>query len=229
MANITLRDALRSQDVTRWNIVRHDRRQSVAEHSFNVALIAMRYCEVLGLGEDLRAKVALHAITHDLTEVYYGEIPSITKDLLAPELRQRVHDLEAGASFCGLQVAANDRVIADVVKLADLTEAVVYITAFGRGEHAEEVARRLRHTLYIMGGDLAEQILYEAVRGDQQTLDSVAGAPGDCPRPISWITERRLEGNAPRETQSGVVPDSWAQTFNQWRSAPPSLEAADAV
>lgn len=76
--NLQIQDKLRAAHVDRWHIVNTARRQSLAEHSYNVAMIAMDLCNRLGK-EEWRERVAVMALHHDLEEVVTGDIPSSAK------------------------------------------------------------------------------------------------------------------------------------------------------
>ena len=68
--------------VPRWAVVPHVRRQSVAEHSFYVALYTDKLCKMLEL-DDLHTSIAVsYALRHDMFEVFSGDIPSPAKRIL---------------------------------------------------------------------------------------------------------------------------------------------------
>lgn len=84
------RDMLNLSYVKRWVILPTDREQSVAEHSFRVAAIAMALVDCYrvtypdsfnGMGLDW---IIRHSLTHDLEEVYTGDIPGTDKDKSKP-------------------------------------------------------------------------------------------------------------------------------------------------
>src|SRR5690606_20843295 len=83
MFPLHLTDALRASDVVRWQIVRVLKGQSVAEHSFNVALIALELADRLKVD---RGEVLHYAILHDLPEVLTGDIPTPTKRVIGKDL-----------------------------------------------------------------------------------------------------------------------------------------------
>ena len=65
--------------VPRWTIARVIRRQSVAEHSYFVALYAMQIADLIDRPVDMMGHLLWYALTHDLEECFTGDIPGTTK------------------------------------------------------------------------------------------------------------------------------------------------------
>lgn len=99
---------LRLSFVPRWCIVKTTRTQSVAEHSFNVAVIAEKLCRIMKVGDEATGVVVRKALLHDRYEVYTGDIPS-------PAKHQEEEDVNHWSNSL-------------VVKLADLIEAYIFIS-----------------------------------------------------------------------------------------------------
>lgn len=94
---------LRLSLIKRWGIIKMSREQSVAEHSYNTAIIAMKLYDILE-GESCcvpKNKLIVDALLHDCGEIYTGDIPSPAKD---------------GESTC----------TNPIIKLADLMESMVF-------------------------------------------------------------------------------------------------------
>ena len=71
--------------VPRWAVVPHVRPQSVAEHSFYVALYTDKLCKMLWWN-DLNTSMAVsYALRHDMYEVFSGDIPSPAKRILTSD------------------------------------------------------------------------------------------------------------------------------------------------
>lgn len=122
---LNIQDHLRAGDVTRWHIVATARKQSLAEHQFNVAMIAR------AIGEEMHLDIALIteiALFHDMDEVVIGDIPTPTKERLNkynikwPGPKTDTHWPEV-----------------HVVKCADLIEAMWFLENNGIGRHADQV------------------------------------------------------------------------------------------
>jgi len=77
---MNLKESLKLSYVPRWCIVPMIRQQTVADHSWRVAMIAVDLATRLGLAVEQVNIIALIAIGHDLDEVTTGDIPSPLKE-----------------------------------------------------------------------------------------------------------------------------------------------------
>lgn len=109
-----LADMLNLENVPRWVICPRLKQQSVAEHSFNVAAMVLRMCNLLFYGRDHAADLMMEALMHDADEAYTGDIPSTYKT-----------GMETGG-LTGRQTAHSY-----VVRLMDLLEAIVWYRQWG--------------------------------------------------------------------------------------------------
>lgn len=118
--------------VPRWPILRVNRRQSVAEHSFYVALYAAEIAHAIYWDGSFE-QLMLHSLTHDLDEIVTGDINSPTKRAMDPGMRAQ---LAAWTDKKMRERAQPDSAwaIADpgeqakiIVKLADMVEGILYL------------------------------------------------------------------------------------------------------
>lgn len=72
-------DVMRLSSIKRWGIVEMSRPQSVAEHSYNVAMVTLSICNRIGVDESLAVSAMTWALLHDLPEVVTGDIPTSLK------------------------------------------------------------------------------------------------------------------------------------------------------
>lgn len=137
---MTLRQKLRASVVKRWHIVDTCKSQSVAEHSFNVCLIAQEICKLCNK-EYLASGAIMYALHHDIGEVITGDIPSPTKRYynIRDEIDKNVFD--------PLAVAPSD-FVSDVVKLADLIDAVIFLQLYGADKHSGIVRKEIINQIY---------------------------------------------------------------------------------
>ena len=124
-----IQDLMLAQDIKRWTIVRTIKEQSLAEHSFNVTMIARAICKELGVDD---TNVTKYALDHDLDEILTGDIPTPAKS------RLKINTTYEGGSRSN----CNSEEVS-IVKLADMIEAIAFITDNQVGRHAHVVGNEL--------------------------------------------------------------------------------------
>ncbi len=133
-----IQDQLRAAWVTRWHIVRTQRAQTVAEHLWNTSMIALNLWRTLSLPADSCSSLLWHAMTHDLEEAIIGDVPSPTKDKLRAESNKQLRlNFALPLPPCG-PTDCTDLIVA-VTKVADVMEAIWFITHEGVGYHPHHV------------------------------------------------------------------------------------------
>lgn len=122
---MNINDILLAQNIRRWTIVSTIQSQSLAEHSFNVCMIARCICEEADVDD---VNVIKYALDHDLDEVHSGDIPSPAKE------RMGIKDLYNGKSrdLCNHGERA-------IVKAADLIDALLFIKYNSHDRHGKQV------------------------------------------------------------------------------------------
>lgn len=144
-------DIYRANDVTRWQIVKTVKPQSVAEHSFGVAMIADRLGGQILAGTGYRADCILWALHHDLPEVFTGDIATPVKQHIKKTSGENAFtalELEVGGhEYQSIYNEANitHPEIAAVVKLADLIEAMKFLDQNAVTEHGDQIREKLGH------------------------------------------------------------------------------------
>lgn len=127
--NLSTSDILLAQHVKRWHMIRMQDRQSVAEHSYNVAMLTIKMLRDLDrdkaydISPEEELAVLEWALCHDIHEIEHGDVPSpsgvdrgLTEDLFWDKRRR-----ETGPSF----EARN------FVCLMDKVEAYIYFHHHG--------------------------------------------------------------------------------------------------
>lgn len=154
---LTIRDQLRMANVERWQIMKTDRQQNVAEHTCNVMLIAM---DILDRWADhpetppetlrefglMRSNVLMACLYHDLPEVVLGDLPSPLKDAMGPAASEELKRIEQSfePSYPKIGVAS------PVLKAADLMDAIHFLRQQGQDEHAKSIKDALEHKLGVV-------------------------------------------------------------------------------
>lgn len=118
---------MRLSAIRRWGIVEMSRSQSVAEHSYNVALIAGAISRQIDSSDAMHSHILQWALAHDLPEVVTGDIPSSLKQC-HPETFE---DVEASMFPEMTHVKEQlPTVVLRVVKVADFVDAIQFAQKF---------------------------------------------------------------------------------------------------
>jgi 5'-deoxynucleotidase YfbR-like HD superfamily hydrolase len=144
--------------IPRWGIVPHINRQSVAEHSYYVALYADKICRMKGVQPNIRAGAVAYALRHDAAESMHGDIPSPAKKrMLGPG------NIAAEDEKFKNEYTAEDYddhfppgeafIIKSVVALADRLDAAMWLK--------QEYDMGNKHVELLLG-DLTEQTIVAA-------------------------------------------------------------------
>ncbi|AXH72352.1 MAG: putative hydrolase of HD superfamily [Caudoviricetes sp.] len=171
---LNLRDIYRSADVKRWQIVKIARPQSVAEHSYMVAMIAARICEILELPRNVRDAAVAHALTHDLPEVVTGDVASPLKAVIG-EGRTYLREFEERMRFPGFtdDQPPYDTQVHRILKAADLIEAVKFLRENAMTDHGRDVEAKIYKRIREYGVPAYEQALNEILSAKQTYLDEI--------------------------------------------------------
>jgi len=140
MQRLTIDEILRACHIMRWNMINTSRQQSVAEHQYNVCMIARHLCRELGVPDENVTKAALE---HDLDEVRFGDIPSPTKEML----KTKGVDLN---SLMGNKPREMSEEESAILKTADVVDAVLFLRDHAVGQQAKEVLNSLYGKLFLM-------------------------------------------------------------------------------
>jgi len=167
-----LNDLYRLGEIERWHIVRMNKPQSVAEHSYFVTLLAMRLATVIGVPV---GKVVHYALLHDAEEAWTGDIPSPVKRLVDKQgipIKEMMGDM---------YIEHPEVLIEYVVKLADIAEALKYLKVHGSNtKHTQMIAetqkaqliekiKSCRSTWPKFNWSLGEFELFNFIEGHDET------------------------------------------------------------
>ncbi len=153
LPKLTLADLARSGHVTRWHSVRTQREQNLAEHHYMVSRISNTLAKEI-LKDDIDAEGLLqitdYALLHDTPELLTGDLPSPLKlhiDQICGEnnpLEQIEQKIAPWLHRKKMEMKQNHPEYLMLIKLADIIDALVFISAEGIGEHAEKVSSILK-------------------------------------------------------------------------------------
>lgn len=146
----TIQDKMRSGHVKRWQIVRVGREQTIAEHMYLVYHIVAEICDRMGVGGERKDRAVRWALMHDLPEVITGDIATPTKQAMRQAipgkdpLRNVELSLDSDYRELYVHLKKHDAMALDIVKAADLIEAIDFLMTEAMGPRSVEVLADLR-------------------------------------------------------------------------------------
>jgi HD superfamily phosphodiesterase len=127
---------MRIQAVKRWHMIDTTRTQNLAEHSANVAMLAMLIASTTTIEFfDTYTYVGAVALVHDLPEAFTGDIPSHTKKMLSGV--DALEKLVTPRNFI-LEARASTMIL---IKMCDIADGIRFIRLHGvdmTAAHAQE-------------------------------------------------------------------------------------------
>lgn len=179
-----------SSNVTRWHSVRCLRYPSVAEHSFLVTM----YTEYLGalidpqMSAENQLLLVRKSLWHDMAEAVTGDISTPLKRYLEAHFKGQESPLERlerklCKPYAELATRTEGTHLAIISKLADVAEAIHFISNEGVGKAAQRIYRERTqaYSQYIRKG-ISEYPQYNWLAA-QEFLDSLMN---DEPRQIDF-------------------------------------------
>jgi len=158
-----INDILRASGVTRWHIVRMVRPQSLAEHTFDVVMIARAIAKVAGIDDYEIIKAAL---LHDLDEIVTGDIPTPTK----ARARENGWELnELYKSVTGREITSDEAL---VIQLADKLADLYWLWLYALGPHSNRVYETMAEAYneYVRSESIPDNIREAALDVQMQML-----------------------------------------------------------
>lgn len=119
--------------VPRWAIAPRHNRQTVAEHSFYVALYASQICDVLGINLEDKAAILDYALRHDALEAWTGDIPGPAKRAIKNDASYAAYENQFAEKVPDYNQYNHPFL---VVKLAGMIDEIFFLkTEIGMGNH----------------------------------------------------------------------------------------------
>ena len=137
----TAAEWLRLSHIDRWAIISTATRQSVAEHTWRVWALVHTWGPECGLTEEEQWVAERYALIHDVPEIRTGDMPTTIKTPLAKAQRM-AFELEALPEIAVIKRELPSYV-ADLVKICDIAESILFIKVHGLGRHAQDVCKLL--------------------------------------------------------------------------------------
>jgi len=115
---------------------------------YRVWLITNQMSTLLGLSYPRNKDLANLALHHDIPEVLIGDIPTPTKKYIESKHGGVIEDYEYEQvpvyRMLNASIKSRDPFMFELLKLADLIEAIHFLTVEGIGDHAKDVELYLR-------------------------------------------------------------------------------------
>lgn len=122
--DFSFEQVMRLYNIKRWGIVEMSKSQSVAEHSYNVAMISMGIC--VAIKEPVNEAMTL-ALVHDLPELVTGDIPTPVKAHVGNDLEH--FEMAMFPKLTQHKISVSPMSVR-IVKLADLIDAKQFALKF---------------------------------------------------------------------------------------------------
>ncbi len=154
LPKLTLADLARSGHVTRWHSVRTFREQTLAEHHYMVSRISHTLAKRIfdkNIDDSGLLKIMDYSLMHDTPELLTGDLPSPLKSHIDEvcEGKNPIDEIERSIApwlhKMKMEMKESNPEYLTVIKLADLIDALVFISVEGMGQHAEGVVAILRN------------------------------------------------------------------------------------
>lgn len=190
-----LTDLLHLSHVPRWTITPMSRPQSVAEHSFRAAIIAVELYNRMPYKPDFPWwEVEAWALVHDGAECKTGDIPSPLKRILEKHVNLDAIDYQLCPWLDGDEGEISP-IAKAIVKLSDSLEALSWVVAYGDGAR----------NLYDNTGAKIEDALYARIL--EETKDTEVKFGGRL-RGLMEAVCSVIEEVAPEKLQQSVASSS---------------------
>ena len=148
LEKFSIANVANASNVDRWNSVATFGTQSVAAHSWNVTLYS-RYL-ALAIAPDMTSEDTLLlndlALIHDLPETKTGDLPTPIKRVIEAYFPKGQSPLDLIEDricppYAHLKARTKDTYLAVILKLADIMDALHFITVQGKGPVREKIIR----------------------------------------------------------------------------------------
>lgn len=183
--------------VPRWVIVRSHHRQTVASHSYFVAVYAMQIADVIGWSGD-RGALLKYALQHDWAEVFTGDIPHPSKAYGMDRDRwKRFEEAQLVHLFGREGLLRPEKDIKSIVTVADLFESLLFLTgevALGNRQVDSMrvmIMEQLRGVIDLMPGTPeSKEELKKHI--DKAVADELGGQTGHLNVNSAFLVESRV-------------------------------------
>lgn len=137
-------EVMRLSFIKRWAIIEMSREQSVAEHSYNVAMISMMISKNMDLSVEKKNFMVKWALFHDLPELLTGDIPTPAKNYIDLDKLDR----EKFGKYYNIKGFMEDTFPQRIVKAADYIDAIQFAKKFCVDSRKDEVILDIEENMW---------------------------------------------------------------------------------
>lgn len=195
--------------VPRWGIAPLNTRQSVAEHSYYVALYTSQICDMLRLSNEDKLKAINYALRHDARECWTTDIPGPIKNAIIDPDGDDINDHEFGEQVNDYRRHVrelDDHFTLILVKLADLVDETFFI-------HFEE----------LMGNQMLRAPRAQTKEKIKRLLTEIetnySWGPEFIPEFIYWLSheKERMSKEGMATLNSNSIPAEYCSNYDEDR------------
>ena len=161
--DFTFEERMRTAHVTRWQIVRTARTQTLAEHLYLVHVITSEMCSLAGFDVSSTMIAKTWALEHDVPEVKTGDLATPVKAAMREAVPHddpiRRIELSYSDSYAALYHVVKEAYphVRALVKMADTFEAIHFLGTEAMGKHAHSVKFDLWNAFIMQINDAVEK------------------------------------------------------------------------
>lgn len=158
--DFSFQQVMRLSSIKRWAVIEMSRDQSVAEHSYNVAMISMALIDKItsqypGAWTRPRQEILHWALVHDLPELVTGDLPTPIKAHIGSAVNELEEKLFPKYSKMKESMERNVdlRIAQGIVKAADWIDAIQYAEKYCVDSRRNEIIDEMRLKLHLYCND----------------------------------------------------------------------------
>jgi len=171
-----LKECLYLHSIPRWGIIDVSRPQNVAEHTYRTMAIAKHLVERIYRKDDDQKKnltvIWQYLFYHDLPEVLTGDIPSTIKDECFKPCPKELQEDDWHEYRYLCKYLSKTRLNELICKLADLSEAAVYLSRYGIGSKSIKAIRYLKDKIMKLEKE------FELLSKERNDINTFINLPG---------------------------------------------------
>lgn len=149
LLDFTLEQVCRLSCIKRWGIIEMQRDQSVAEHSYNVAAIALMIVDKMApdIDDALKSGILSWSLIHDLPELVTGDFPTPVKAFISENLA--VMERKVFPKYYQKKTSLNPVAIT-IVKIADVIDAIQFAERFCIDVRKNDIIASMINELHVL-------------------------------------------------------------------------------